>query len=123
MPGSWESWDSGALHQPRSGHAANQVASSALQRATVCRVAGVAPQAQKHGRLMEQVVGDGPVRIVADGTALRYGSMFPHKGPLLFRMAFEAQLIECQGFQASVILPVAIVAIGTADLAFPDRMM
>ena len=86
-------------------------------------VACVAPQAQERRRLLQEVVGDGAVRLVAIGAVLSYRRMFPHKRPLLLRVAFEAQLIECLGLQAFVIFAMGVVTVRTADLAFPDRMM
>jgi len=49
--------------------------------------------------------------------------MLPDERPLLLPVAFEAQLIEGLAFQAPVIFAMGVVTVGTADLAFPDRMM
>jgi hypothetical protein len=86
-------------------------------------VTGVAPQAQECRWLVEQVVGDRTVGIVADAAILGDGRVFIGEGALFFRMATVANLIHGLLSQVVFILSVPVVAVGTDHLAFLDGMV
>ena len=83
----------------------------------------VATQAEEGRGLLEQVVGDGSMRLVADAAILGDGRVFIGKRALLLGVAFPTQHVDMLGLEISLQLPVRVVAVGADHLALLDRMM
>ena len=57
-------------------------------------MSGVAAQAEKRLILHQQVIGNGAVRVMTDAAVLNHRRMLIDKRPLIFRMAFKAQISD-----------------------------
>ena len=70
-------------------------------------VSAVAPQAQERRRLLEQVVGHGSVRLVADRAVLRHRRMLVGERTLLLGMALVAQQVDGSALRFPSLCPCA----------------
>ena len=86
-------------------------------------VACVTAQAQESRWLMQQIVGNRPMRLMANRTILGNRRMFVGKRPLFFRMAAVTDHVDRRLLQIALCLAMRIVAIRAKHLAFLDRMM
>ena len=86
-------------------------------------MSGVAAQAEKRLILHQQVIGNGSVRVMTDAAVLNHRRMLIDKRPLIFRMAFKAQVSDGILFQIMIFCAVNIMAASTGQLALIDRVM
>ena len=84
---------------------------------------GVTAQAEKRLILHQQVIGNGPVRLMTDAAVLNHRRMLIDKRPLIFRMAFKAQVSDGILFQIMIFCAMNIMAASTGQLALIDRVM
>ena len=86
-------------------------------------VTTMAPQAEERGRLPEQIIRDGSVRFMTDGTILSHWRMLVDERALLFCMALPAHQVQRFGYEVALHLTVCIVAVGAGHLALPNRVV
>ena len=86
-------------------------------------VACVTAQAQESRWLMQQIVGNRSMRLMANRAILGHRRMFVGKRPLFFRMAAVTDHVDRRLLQIALCLAMRIVAIRAKHLAFLDRMM
>ena len=82
----------------------------------------MALQADERLVLLQQVVGNCSVRIVADGAVFRDRRMLKHKWPLVARMAVDAEVVGAF-FGYQTFRGMRIVAAAAIHLAFLDGMV
>ena len=86
-------------------------------------MARMASQAEEGRRLMQQVVGHRPMRLVANRAILRHRRMLIGERPLFLRLATVTDQIHGRLLEIALGLAVRIMAIGAQHLAFFDRMV
>lgn len=86
-------------------------------------MSGVTAQAKERRGLVQQVVGHGPMRLMANRAVLGHRRMLIRERSLLVRMAPIADHVDRRLFQIALRLAVGVVAVRTYQLAFLDRMM
>ena len=86
-------------------------------------VACVTAQAQERRWLMQQIVGNRSMRLMANRAILGHRRMFVGKRPLFFRMAAVTDHVDRRLLQIALCLAMRIVAIRAKHLAFLDRMV
>lgn len=86
-------------------------------------MSGVAPQTKERGRLMQQIIGHRPMRIVTDSAVFSDRWVLVSERTLLFRMALVAHHIHGRLFQVVLRLAMRVMAVGAHHLAFLDGMV
>ena len=86
-------------------------------------VSGMASQAQERRGLLQQVVLDRPVRIVADRAILRHRRVLVDERPLLIGVTLVADHVDRGFFQAPFGLAVRIMTIRADHLPFLDGVV
>jgi hypothetical protein len=92
-------------------------------RGRLIQVSAVTPQAQKRIVLLEEIISNGPVRIMTDTAIFGYRRVFKDKRPLKFCMAVVAEVIDRAPAHISLLRAMNVMTAAALHFPLPQGMV